>query len=75
MSIREIVATYLKANGYDGLIDARAECGCAVDDLMSCRRAQALGCEPGYKGPCDCPGTPCKWHMFRTRGEAQWQEG
>jgi len=38
MTVREIVAEWLAAHGYDGL--AYDGCGCKLDDLMPC-------CEPG----------------------------
>lgn len=51
----EIIAEYLKANNYDGLY---SECGCdgcacEIDDLAPCGES-SLGCNPGYKQPCDC---------------------
>lgn len=35
-TVFEIVAEYLKANGYDGLICEDSHCGCGLDDLMPC---------------------------------------
>lgn len=51
MSVKEIVADYLKANGYDGLYNGDAECGCDLDDLMPCE-GNPCCCQPGYKVGC-----------------------
>lgn len=59
MNVREIIAKYLKDNGFDGLYSP-GECGCKLDDLMPC---DGIGiscnpeeCFPGFLGPCpaDC---------------------
>ena len=42
-NLRKIVSDWLRANGYEGLWNQDAECGCELDDLM----------------PCDEPGTEC----------------
>jgi hypothetical protein len=46
--VRGIVSEFLKANGYDGLVNTDAECGCAVADMMDCLGA-CDGCEPAYR--------------------------
>lgn len=56
MNVREIVAEYLKKNGYDGLY--QDECGCPTDRLMPCNGESIETCTSGYrhKLPCiDCP--------------------
>ena len=51
MNAKQIVATWLKENGYDGLYDEDGECGCwAGDELMPCE-GFAEHCMPGYKIP------------------------
>jgi len=68
MTVREIVADWLKAHGYDGLW--RDGCSCQSDDLMPCdwlNGEDNADCEPGYKTPCD-PATcsadgDCPWHI------------
>ncbi len=52
MNIREIVREYLKANGYDGLCDVGAECGCRLGDFMPCDDATVY-CEAGHLAPGD----------------------
>lgn len=47
MEMREIVATWLKANGYDGLVAQNRECGCILDALMLCD-APGAACEAGH---------------------------
>lgn len=36
MEVQEIVAVWLKDNGYDGLFSEDYECGCEISDLMPC---------------------------------------
>lgn len=36
VNILEIINDYLKANGYEGLVNTTNECGCGVDDLAPC---------------------------------------
>ena len=50
-NVREIVAEWLKANGFDGLYGY--DCGCTVDDLMPCSSEGLERCEAGYKTKCD----------------------
>jgi hypothetical protein len=53
-SVTEIVAAYLRAEGYDGLYndDTSQICGCMVDYLCPCSEDMS-GCKPGYKCACD----------------------
>lgn len=48
-TLREIVETYLRQNGFDGLYNSWIECGCTVDDLMPCERADEVNCAAGYR--------------------------
>ena len=52
--VRIIVSDWLKANGYDGLVNYDGECGCPIGDLMPCENSIAgLGdCEPAYQFKC-----------------------
>jgi len=50
VSVKEIVAAYLREHGYDGLYFD--ECGCRVDDLMPCGECCSR-CLPGYLVRCD----------------------
>lgn len=36
MTVREIVAEWLKNNGYDGLMSTWSGCACLIDDLAPC---------------------------------------
>ena len=49
MNVLEIIAEYLKANGYDGLMNEN-DCACELDDLIPCGEDFST-CEPGYKIP------------------------
>ena len=48
MTVKEIVKSYLEANGYDGLYDWAGDCGCELADLMPCCACEPR-CQPGYK--------------------------
>lgn len=50
MTVLEIIVDYLKANGYDGLMN-EYDCACSLDDLQPCGEDFST-CEPGWKIPC-----------------------
>jgi hypothetical protein len=50
-NVKEIVAEYLKANGYGGLHND--ECGCFDDDLIPCD-GPCDSCQPAYKVSAQC---------------------
>ena len=50
MNVKEIVLSWLEANGYEGLYNSDGECGCEIADLMPCCEAFD-SCLPGYKAP------------------------
>ena len=70
-TVMDIVRQYLRREGYDGLVDPDAQCGCLVDDLRPCCPGEISGCRPGYKRVCrgcdldGCdPGLgPANWHV------------
>lgn len=45
-NVLDIIVTYLKEHGYDGL--CYDDCGCHLDDLCPCGEL-SLNCEPGYE--------------------------
>lgn len=47
MTVKEILQTWLKDNGYDGLYHP-GDCGCSIEDLITCDD-DCSNCEPGYK--------------------------
>ena len=47
----DIVADWLKENGYDGLVNVYLECGCELDDLIPCEMDFG-DCRAGYKVFC-----------------------
>lgn len=72
-TVRAILVDWLKANGYEGLSNDSAFCGCEVADLMPCVEPSER-CEAGHKIPCD-PETceadgDCPWHMVPGKKEA-----
>lgn len=52
--VKDIVAEFLEAHGYDGLFDADNDCACSLDDLFPCGEGSLIYCQPGYKIPCNC---------------------
>jgi hypothetical protein len=63
MTVKDIVAKWLKENGYDGL--AREDCGCQLDDLFACDgymdgSSEVEKCEAAMNS--ECPGPEeCEW--------------
>lgn len=49
MIVGEIIESYLRENGYDGLYNWVGECGCSVDDLAPCGHCDVDTCEPAYR--------------------------
>lgn len=47
---KEILADWLKANGYGGLF-SEGDCGCSIDDLMPCGQCSPF-CQAGYLVSC-----------------------
>lgn len=64
MTVRDILLQWLKANGYDGLMNDGAECGCEIGDLIPCDEP-CESCRPGYKGL--DPSGECDWAIFPTK--------
>jgi len=62
MKVIDIVANYLRDNGFDGLVSRDGKCGCVVDGLCPCEGEDFAECEPGYKVPCTC-GEGCSYHI------------
>ena len=55
INVKEIVAQYLKAKGFDGLFNEVGECGCGLNDLMPCDGPQER-CVPAIEHYCPCCG-------------------
>lgn len=55
ITVKEIIAQYLKDHDLDGLISDSDECVCVLEDLMECGD-NCGDCVPGYRVPCpsDC---------------------
>lgn len=68
MKLIEIVKAHLVAQGFDGLVQADADCGCLLDDLVPCGE-DCSSCEPAYRGM-DLDGNPGDWAMYRTKAAA-----
>lgn len=56
INCHEIIKSYVKDNGYDGLYNEYKDCCCTLKDLIpeewrySCKD-HMLNCKPGYKVP------------------------
>lgn len=50
MTVVDILKQWLKANGYDGLVDDSGECGCDLRNLIPCENSIDR-CLPAYRGP------------------------
>jgi hypothetical protein len=60
MNCLDIVAKYLKDNGYDGLFND--ECGCELSDLRPCCD-DITHCTPGYK-VAPPPDVRCEYDFY-----------
>jgi len=47
-SVKDILISFLREHGYDGLYNSDGECACLIDDLCPCG-ANFEHCKPGYK--------------------------
>lgn len=68
-TVIEIVKAHLVANGFDGLVQTDAECGCLCDELAPCG-GDFSSCEPAYRGA-DENGELDDWAMYRTKERAR----
>ena len=66
-TVIEIVKAHLVVNGFDGLVQTDAECGCLLDDLQPCG-GDFAACEPGYRGV--GREDPECWAIYRTKAAA-----
>jgi hypothetical protein len=55
-TVIEILKAHLVANGFDGLVNGDAGCGCEISELAPCDECFSQ-CQPGYKhlAPAECP--------------------
>jgi len=75
MTVKEIVAEWLKCHGFDGLFSEGGECACELSDLMPCDSEGCEKCVAGYKckpGPDDDPD--CKFVISEHRPEERLRE-
>ena len=71
MTVKDIVADWLKTHGYDGLLDVDgAGCGCTLDDFCPC--GTLCDGTPAYKWPCALEGCPDPDECEVTPGSGQY---
>jgi hypothetical protein len=66
MDTRDIVAKFLRENGFDGLCGDG--CGCGIDDLASCSSESFLECTPAHKYKMDCENCDSACDLDETTG-------
>ncbi len=70
MTVIEIVKKHLVDNGYDGLVEDDANCGCDIESLAPCDQI-GENCVAGYKSlciPAICGHDEgCDWHISREK--------
>lgn len=72
-SVLDMIADCLQREGYDGLFNELAECGCKIDDLSpgGCLTGD---CEAGVLGEC---GNDCgcgSWHIVPRKSDEKESE-
>lgn len=66
-TVKRMVEQFLRTNGFDGLCNPDAECGCLLGDLAPCGNIHEE-CQAGKRvnyangGMCPC-GEGCEWHI------------
>jgi hypothetical protein len=61
VTVKEIVASWLKAKGFDGLVNTEIPCGCLIGNLAPCGEMHET-CKAGYRRDvkadeqCGCDG-------------------
>ena len=65
-TVREIVATFLRDEGYDGLFCPNDDCACQLSDLFPCGEF-GDDCEAGYKEPCPDGCGEHEFHILRDK--------
>ncbi len=71
-TIIELTRAQLKAQGYDGLCNPDAECGCKLDELFPCDEPSMVNCEAGYLGPPPPDkADECDWYIWVHREDAK----
>ena len=68
MNVKEIIIKHLKDNGFDGLCNPEAPCGCGIDDLAPCGDLDFIDCQPAYKVKRDCPNCESQCDGFDENG-------
>jgi len=75
-TVIKIVKQYLQDNGFTGLVDPNAPCGCSLEDLKPCGMDPSE-CQPGHLHMDPRPEHKGDWAVF-THKEAptdkQWDQ-
>lgn len=51
MNCQDMLISWLKEHGYDGLAAPELECGCSLEDFAPCKGVDLDLCEAGYYDP------------------------
>ena len=67
-TVKDMIRTYLKKNGYSGLYEDNDGCGCSIEDLMPCD-SMIINCKAGYRVKCNklCYHEPSDFHTQSTK--------
>ncbi|MBV6342412.1 hypothetical protein [Candidatus Magnetobacterium casense] len=68
-----IIEEYIRANGFDGLVNPEIECGCPVDEGLFPCDSVCPECQPGYKGKSNDPDY--EYMMFVDKPTDEPEEG
>jgi len=70
----DMIANYLRRNGYDGLVSQDNDCRCVIGDLAPCGGDPIATCVAGHRvaGCSDLCGLGCDFHI--VAGKATYEE-
>ncbi len=66
MRVVEIVTNHLKTNGFGGLFNGDAPCGCELGNIVPCG-GDFSQCKPGYKHMDPRPENTGGWAIWKTK--------
>lgn len=75
MDCKEIIGEFLEKNGYSGLCNTDAQCGCELYDIIPCE-GNISECQPGYKHMDPRPDHKGQFAVFNSKEieESDWED-